>query len=157
MNETVKDKGAWLDVLGATDPALEKRVADAVAARVAAGDYAAKDTRSVGELHRLGGEGRAALSPEALHHVRRLCQLWEVDLKPASKISSHRPIIGPVIVAAKRLAFPVVRFFMRETLKKQRDFNAAVLEAFAHLSSEVEGKRGVVSGEDRKGLDQHPK
>lgn len=144
MSESLREKSPWLDVLGATDRELERRVSDAVSAHVAAGDYTDKDTREVGELHRLGGEGRSTLSPEALHHVRRLCQLWEVDLKPAAKITSHRPLIGPCIVAAKRLVFPVVRFFMRETLKQQRDFNAAVVEAVARLSSEVEGKKGMV-------------
>jgi hypothetical protein len=141
MEDRSIQREGWIRVTGSADRQLEEILARRVDTRIAAGDYTSADINGVGELHRLGGHGPLALSPETLNHLRRLCQLWEVDLKPSPKITSHRKIIGPFIVFVKKLAFPVVRFFMRETLKQQRDFNGAVLEAVARLSADLEARQ----------------
>lgn len=136
MNDKFLDDSNWFTVCGASDRAFAVRVQERVGQRIASGKYSENDTRQVGELHHLGGQGTATVSPEALQQLRRLCQLWDIDLKPTPNITSHRKIIGPLIVLMKRLAFPIVRFFMRETLRQQRDFNAAVLEAVARITIE---------------------
>jgi hypothetical protein len=69
------------------------------------------------------------LTPTELTHARRLCQLCDVRLKDPS-VTSHRRIIGPIIVSVKRLLFPLLRALLQDTLKQQRDFNAALVEAY---------------------------
>lgn len=138
MSDTPTKREGWLEVLGATAPELEGRVASRVEAHLAAGRYTAENIRYVSSLERPATPGALAVSAEALERLRRLCQVWEVDFKPARTITSHRPVIGPLIVAAKRLAFPVMRFFMRETLRQQREFNVAVIEAVTELARQIE-------------------
>lgn len=67
-----------------------------------------------------------------LEALRRLCQIWDVDLKQPA-ITSHRKFIGPIIVAAKRIVFPILRTFMRDTLRQQRDFNAQAIALLMQL------------------------
>ena len=52
---------------------------------------------------------------------RRCCVTWEVDRPP--KLSSHRPVVGAVIVAVKRLVRRMLRFQTEAQLSRQRDFN----------------------------------
>jgi hypothetical protein len=80
----------------------------------------------------------------ALEKLRRLCQLWEVDLH-VGDISSHRKWIGPVIVQMKKLLFPVIRFFMKDFIREQRDFNAATIQLLAELCNQCseKGKKGA--------------
>lgn len=140
MNSSSSGSSTWLEVGGAAAPEMARLVEERAAQRIASGDYTRENVRYVGELQRPAAPGKLDVSAESLAYLRRLCQLWEVDLRPARSITSHRKIIGPVIVAFKRMAFPIVRFFMRETLKQQRDFNAAVVEAVTRIYNEVERK-----------------
>ena len=52
---------------------------------------------------------------------RRCCVTWEVDrLAP---ITSHRSMIGPVLVTVKRVVRRLLRFQLEPHLSRQRDFN----------------------------------
>lgn len=122
---------------------LETTAAARVQTKISEKRFRLEDVEYISRLRfTLGGSSagpeeqpvEVSISPERLEKLRRLCQLWEVDLKPPSTITSHRRFIGPVIVALKRAAYPVLRFFMRETLRKQRDFNAAVVAYLTELS-----------------------
>lgn len=75
------------------------------------------------------------LSPERLEMMRRLCQLWDVDVRPAM-ITSHRKIIGPIVVRMKKLLFPLVRFFLKDLIREQRAFNAAVITIISDICNE---------------------
>ncbi|MCB0353122.1 MAG: hypothetical protein KDD64_06335, partial [Bdellovibrionales bacterium] len=76
------------------------------------------------------------VSDEVLEKLRRLCQLWNVRLLPQEKITSHRPLIGPVIVAVKKAIFPIVRYILKDVLHQQRSFNAAAIQLLAEIASD---------------------
>ena len=84
-------------------------------------------------------DGSLKLSKKRLEKLRRLCQLWEVNLKPA-EITSHRKVIGPLIVAVKKLVYPILKVLLKETIKQQRDFNAAAVALIADLANESENQ-----------------
>jgi hypothetical protein len=147
---TGQDESGWLEVLGASAPELERAIQGRVEAHLAAGRYTLKNIEYVAQLERPASGGNLAVSAASLERIRRLCQVWEVDFKPARSITSHRPILGPIIVAGKRLAFPIMRFFMRETLRQQRDFNVAVVEAIAELAKQIESRPESGQGAESK-------
>ncbi|MBX7136685.1 MAG: hypothetical protein K1X83_01790 [Oligoflexia bacterium] len=66
------------------------------------------------------------LDDASLDKLRRLCQLWDVDIR-VRQISSHRPLIGPLIVAVKRVLHPLLRALLKDALSQQRDFNAVTI------------------------------
>ena len=70
------------------------------------------------------------IDPEIFEEIRVACQLWNVDL-PVSNFKSHRPIIGPVIVAFKKAFAPMIRFMLKDFIREQRDFNAATVALIA--------------------------
>ncbi len=61
-----------------------------------------------------------------LDKLRTACQLWDVDLRN-QQITSHRKIIGPIIVSLKKLIAPIIKFFLKDFIRQQKDFNAAIL------------------------------
>ena len=81
-----------------------------------------------------------SLDPIRLEKLRRLCQLWEVDIR-IGEITSHRKYIGPVIVKAKQLMFPVMRFMLKDLIREQRDFNSASIQLMASLCNEAHGAK----------------
>jgi hypothetical protein len=111
--------------------------------RIAEGEFALEDVVYIRSLSLSPIKGDLNISDEALERLRRLCQLWQVRLRPRV-ISSHRPIIGRLVVLTKRALFPVVAFFMRDALRQQREFNAATIRLMAQLISEFQ------SGHSRK-------
>ena len=117
---------SWLKVCGATQFQLEKTLSDQVVNRIAAGNYAARDVNYIAQFPISLTSGALTVTDLQLEKLRRLCQLADVQLTPA-RITSHRPYIGPIIVAAKKLLFSILAVLLKDTLRKQRDFNAAVI------------------------------
>lgn len=70
------------------------------------------------------------IDPEIFEEIRIACQLWNVDLH-AGNFTSHRPIIGPVIVAVKKAFAPIIRYMLKDFIREQRDFNAATIALIA--------------------------
>ena len=70
---------------------------------------------------------------------RRCCVTWEVDRLPA--LSSHRPLVGPLLVAVKRVARRLLRFQTEAQFSRQRDFNWNLLLVLRELL-ERDGRRG---------------
>ncbi len=66
------------------------------------------------------------ISEQFLDKLRTACQLWDVDLRN-QQITSHRKLIGPVIVSMKKVIAPVIKFFLKDFIRQQKDFNAAIL------------------------------
>lgn len=126
---------SWLSVGGKDDDNLASHLEDAVSAKQKSGEYTAEDVKYVQKLSLALAKGELRVSDESLEGLRRLCQLWDVDIKVYS-ISSHRKIIGPVIVAVKKLVFPILRVLMKEFINQQRTFNAEVIAFLAHLSQQ---------------------
>ena len=75
-------------------------------------------------------------------HLRKLHVNWDVAASNAI-ITSHRKILGPVLVFIKRIGFKVLRFVGSAFFTRQTEFNAAnvrfntvVLEELTRLSEE---------------------
>lgn len=126
--------GGWLTICGETIPALEEQLKARAKQHLSVKGYTDNDVQYVAALERPLYQGNLKLSKVELEKLRALCQLWEVRLMP-QKISSHRPVIGKIIVAVKRLLFPIFQVFMKDTMRQQRDFNAAVVSLLTELTS----------------------
>lgn len=150
MNSGAGSTG-WLTVLGERDEPLATHLGERVEARVEAGELTPKHIADVAEMNLAPTKGSLVIPTMTLERLRRLCQLWDVDLRPARAITSHRRVIGPVIVAAKRLLFPIVRFFMHDTLRQQREFNATAIALLADLANETHGARSSELERSRTG------
>jgi hypothetical protein len=91
---------------------------------------AAVDLRATSDVSRLDNA--------QLEKLRRMCQLWDIQLRPSS-ISSHRRFIGPVIVGFKRLLFSAIGVLLKDMIRQQREFNGAAIAAITALAAR-EGK-----------------
>jgi hypothetical protein len=127
---------AWLKIplSGARDGRqIEDSLAQKVLERVKEGAFQARDIEYIAKLP-LPITGETIHVDEVdLKMLRRLCSLWEVDVK-ASQISSHRKFIGPVIVAAKKALIPVLRMVLKDTFQQQREFNAQAILLLTRLA-----------------------
>ncbi|HZH77428.1 MAG TPA: hypothetical protein VEY88_15490 [Archangium sp.] len=55
------------------------------------------------------------------------------DTRYAEAPTSHRPIVGPVLVTAKRAFRLAFQPFINEVLRRQVEFNEAILDSLAQL------------------------
>lgn len=78
--------------------------------------------------------GNLSLNAEQLELLRRLCKMYDIEIRP-HEISSHRRVIGPCIVAAKRVLFRIIAALLGPTLRQQREFNATAVTLLAKLSA----------------------
>ena len=124
----------WIKVAGRDSPDIEQELEDRVNAAIGAGDYSRDDAAYIAKLNLGLTKGALDVSDDHLEKLRRLCQLWDVDIR-IGEISSHRKIIGPLIVGAKRLLYPVLRVFLRDFIRQQRSFNAAAISLLGDLSN----------------------
>ncbi len=115
--------------------ALERHIREGVKSRQSKGDYTNEDVRFVSKLALPAASGSLKASPEMLERLRRVAQVWDVELRQKN-FTSHRPVIGPVIVALKKALFPIIHFFLADSLRQQRDFNASVLRCLVELTGE---------------------
>ena len=76
--------------------------------------------------------GELDLSDKALEKLRLMCQLWDVDIRNR-EISSHRKFIGPIIVGIKKAIFPIIRVFLKDFVRQQKDFNAATISLMGEI------------------------
>jgi len=124
----------WLQVMGEKDTELRQRAEDGVAQKLAASIYTPDEMERIRRLDASLVDEEIGLDEVALGKLRRLCQIWDVDIR-VTHISSHRPIIGPVIVFCKRLFLPILRFLLKDSLRQQRDFNATAISLLADIAS----------------------
>lgn len=122
-----------LNNCGAKDSDLETRVLDQLSLRMSKKGFKEEDIAYVRSLSLFPVTDASNIDDGTLEKLRRLCEVWEVQFK-TPKITSHRPIIGPVIVFAKKLIFPLLQVFLKEPFAQQRKFNAEVLSLLADLS-----------------------
>jgi hypothetical protein len=118
---------------------IGSRVAEAVNARLA--DRLARGILDHDEIARVSTMPlRTFAGDDAASEIfRRCCVTWEVDRVPA--LTSHRPLIGPLLVAAKRVARRLLRFQTEVQFSRQRDFNWNLLLVLRELL-ERDGRRG---------------
>lgn len=127
--------GCWVQVCAEDDQELAGELAQQVDQRIAAGDYSEHNVKYIERLYLGPAAGTLRVSDATLESLRRLCQVWDVDVRLRT-ITSHRPVVGPVIVAIKRLLFPVLKVFLKDFIRQQRSFNAGVLALLAQLANQ---------------------
>lgn len=96
-------------------------------------DYDQTEIHSIEALeHRLFPKN-FLLKKDDNEQLRRLASLSRVAVKPPSEITSHRPLIGPLVVLFKKLTWPIIAFHMKDTLKALEDFCALSVANHAKL------------------------
>lgn len=125
----------WLLCFGKGDAELSARIEQRVKALLESGKLSRSEVHRVAKLDLSAIAGQLAIPDSQLEKLRRLCQLWDVDVV-LTHISSHRPFLGPVIVFGKKLLLPILKLLLKDTLRQQRDFNAAALALLAELCTE---------------------
>ncbi|MGH7805550.1 MAG: hypothetical protein ACREQJ_14475 [Candidatus Binatia bacterium] len=117
---------SWITI-GGEGGGVAERASERLEGRIAAGvlDRAEVDRVSAARV-RLFDVGGAA--SEAF---RRACLAWRIDA-PVT-LRSHRPWIGGVLVAAKRLLGRLLRFQVEVPLARQAEFNRNLLVVLHEL------------------------
>ncbi len=124
---------SWLQVLGREDPELEAGLAASASERLKKIDFTQDDLEYIRKLNLIPKLKTSDLDPQIFTMLRRLCTLC--DAKPlAQKITSHRPLIGPVIVAAKKILYSILSVLLKSREEQQRKFNTAALEVLIKLA-----------------------
>ena len=130
---------SWLQVKGNNNPELEKQLESDVQALRALGRFSENEQKWIKAVDFKPVKSNLELSNESLENLRRLCQIWDVDLR-SNNFSSHRKFFGPLIVTVKKLIFPVLRFFLKDFIRQQRQFNAACIAAIADSLNQTGNK-----------------
>lgn len=131
---------SWLKICGAEDKAIENRIAQACADKISQGLYDENRVRYVEKLSFAYGSSAFdvksfKVADAQLEKLRRLCQLWDVDIRVGG-ISSHRKFIGPFIVAFKKVLFPLIKVLLKDFIEQQREFNATCIALLSELSAQ---------------------
>ncbi len=71
------------------------------------------------------------LGKKDTEELRAICSLSQTGLRQVRKISSHRPLIGPAIVFAKRILWRIVQVLLKETFDGTQEFNARLVKSHA--------------------------
>lgn len=116
----------WLNVAGQPDPTLAGKLFKRVSSRVEQGEFNWDNIGYINDLSLKAAGPALDVDKATLEKLRRACQLWNVDLQ-FKEIKSHRPVIGVFIVAAKKIVIPIIRALLKDSMRQQRSFNAAML------------------------------
>lgn len=123
---------AWLSLDTEFESELRESAEKKVKDKLQSGIFSVRDLNKIQSLDLMPFRDATDLSEDQLELFRKLCQAWDLDLRLQS-ISSHRPLIGPVIVGLKKLIFPVLRALLKDILRQQREFNATSIALLADL------------------------
>lgn len=135
MVDSVENSVDWILHGKVVQDELVSCVRERVAQHVQDGHYSVDEVRYIAAINEMPVKGAVNISSERLEKLRRLCQVWEVDLR-FNNITSHRPLIGPIIVAIKKLFYPIIRAIFKDYIRQQKEFNAATIALLADLSNE---------------------
>jgi hypothetical protein len=120
----------WLEITGLADPERASALSARVQQRIQSGAFKKADCDYIKRLPARLTPGDLQLSDLQLERLRQVCQRAEVQLMPM-KITSHRRWIGPIIVASKRILFSILKVLLKDTIRRQNDFNSAVISYLA--------------------------
>jgi hypothetical protein len=126
----------WLEVAGEASPALQDQLVAEVHNLSTKGAMPSDEESRVARLSTALTNDSFVVSPERLELLRGLCQIYSAGIR-AEKISSHRKLLGPVIVKVKQLIFRVISVLLGPTFSFQRDFNAGVIRLLGSLCNEA--------------------
>jgi hypothetical protein len=134
-NQTPQTRDGWLSINGQRDLNLEQSLSKAVRSWVESGAMPPNEPDRVGRVSTAIAPQSFTTSPERLEMLRSLCQIYSAGIK-AAKITSHRPVIGPVIVFVKKILFRSVAALLGPSFERQREFNAGVIRLLGDLCNE---------------------
>lgn len=115
---------------------LEIKARERVAKFLAEGEFTDNDIRFVRAFALPAASGELKVSDALLEKLRRVAQVWDVELKQKEFTSHRAHLIGKLIVTVKKFLFPIIKFFLNDTLRQQRDYNAAVLRCLVEIASD---------------------
>ena len=78
------------------------------------------------------------LDKQTSERFRALASFSQLELKPAREIKSHRKIIGPIIVALKRMSWPLIKIHLKDSFESLEQFSAWSLDTIAKQQVELE-------------------
>lgn len=107
-----------------SDPALAEAVAEATQRLPSPALEAREQLRAT--LERTERAPTEAQWPPLLETPRQ-----KKDTRYAEPATSHRPVVGPALVLAKRAFRGVFQPFINEVMRKQVEFNEAILDSLA--------------------------
>ncbi|MGH7821892.1 MAG: hypothetical protein ACREQ9_19180 [Candidatus Binatia bacterium] len=134
MDEAKAD-GAAFRISGPAGAAAPARARARLEERIARGVLSEREIERVTNARLLTLDSGGGVS-EAF---RRCCTAFEAD-RPAP-ITSHRPVVGPVIVAVKKLVRRALRFQHEAALARQSEFNRNLLLVLRDLLERTERRR----------------
>lgn len=131
--------------------ALNLEVDEALRCRVdASEEYTWTETRDIARLERTLFPKEFEVENEPLERLRVLARLYRCEIQPPHAIKSHRKFIGPFIVAAKKLLWPVINLHMEPCLDQLQEFHSHLLYSHAmeiQRGSRLEKKLSMVQAE----------
>ncbi|HLE44430.1 MAG TPA: hypothetical protein VJB36_10475, partial [Methylomirabilota bacterium] len=104
---------------------LMEEIKERVRQRWASGFYSEEEVRRIAQMELEVAEVVPGLRDESERHLADLNDAWDTLREPV--ITSHRPGLGPVIVALKRLVLRLTRPYANLILARQVEFNTRVL------------------------------
>ncbi|MBI2466670.1 MAG: methyltransferase domain-containing protein [Candidatus Rokubacteria bacterium] len=134
-------KGGGVDVAR-----LMAEIQERIRERKASGFYSEEEVRRIAKMELEVTEVVPGLRDELEHHLTVLNDAWDTAAEP--EIQSHRRLIGPVIVAAKRLLRRLTKPYITLVLTRQVEFNSRLLHllnAFVPPATELSRKLGELS------------
>ncbi len=127
-------------IISNTDPSLstlEQRAITQLESRLASNrHYTSSEVVEIEELDRRLIPTDIDIDEGTTKKLRALCKLSQCELKPAREITSHRPFIGPIIVAIKKLSWPLIKIHLKEAFAGQQEFNSWAVYSIAENSVE---------------------
>ena len=126
---------SWISICGKRDAQIEEILEQRVQEHVQKKDYSPDNVSYLAKMNLHLSSSELQVSDEMLEKLRRLCQLWDVSLKPL-QITSHRKYIGPLIVFTKKLTFRILQVLLKDFIRQQRSFNAACVDAIANSANQ---------------------
>jgi len=128
---------AWLTICGETNLETEETLKKRVLSKISTREFTEENVAYIRDVNLEAIEGSASLTDDTLERLRRMCQVWDADLRPFT-ITSHRKFVGPIIVGAKKLLFPIFKGFLKDFISQQKSFNAEVLSYLTWLSHRID-------------------
>lgn len=118
---------------------LENTVNERLASRLAGNPhYSENEIRRISSLDISLFPRGVRPDEDCCNAFRSLARLSQLELKPNPRITSHRRILGPLIVGLKRLTWPLVSIHLKDSFSALEEYASWVVYTLARQSSEIE-------------------
>jgi hypothetical protein len=134
----------WIEGSGFDCAQLQRDLSECVATLATQGAMPPNECERVAAIKIGIADGAFVASPKRLELLRGLCQIYSAGIR-SEKITSHRPVVGPLIVFVKRALFPVVSTLLGPSFRFQREFNAGVIRLLGDLCNEAGDKEDTLA------------